>query len=271
MKTLARLLHILMFFCAGGCANTSRLPTHEPIEATAPVLVLWSVGSFPCIDRSPRAAVYSDGTILYAPFQTPERVPSFLRASLSRTQYEGIFSSNTLLELSALKPAYHVSFSSDAQDNIIQWQGTNGMPEQTSVNGTLDNPRLEGHRSQTPHGFLTLFDKLASFTSPNATPYTPASFQVNFTPIKNTDSPSIDWPAAWPQPVWLSAEANRGVDNEMRAEFPGRQFTELHAWIWAREKAGQLIRYKGGFYVAATRAIFPGNPQPLPIPELTHP
>lgn len=261
---------LLGLMLAGCAAPSSPSAIQAKPREEAPVFVLWSLCSSPCIDGSARFAAYPSGTVIYRrePLPSLSDPPHFMRAALSREQYERLFGAKRLEALSGLKEFYSVTDAVHAPDNILQWKTEGGQTRQTAVDGLLEESYHMKGRQHTPPAFLELFDALVSFHAANAKQYVPEAVEVHFSPREpSPKGDDVPWPADWPAPAPPLGNAPSPDEKHLVAVLPGELFEETYRWIWAREDAGQYAVFHGQAYYLQMRAVFPGHPLPLKLPE----
>lgn len=259
----------LALVLAGCAAKTAQFDVRvEKIQAP-PALVLWSLCPSPCIDLSARFAAYPSGTIIYwrAPPGFPSHVPEYIRADLSREQYERLLGQGRLELLEGLKQSYFVSNAINAPDNILQWRAKDGTLRNMGVTGVLDESEHWADRHRTPSGFLTIFDSLVSFDHPKARPYVPEATEVLLTPMSSSEGNNVAWPVDWPTPVVdPDRTESRGLGS-LKAVLPGERFADAYKWVWERQELGQGAILQGHAYYIEIKAVLPGNPRIPKIPE----
>ncbi|WP_375761391.1 hypothetical protein [Corallococcus exercitus] len=271
MRTLTWILFLLASACTSSGTISAGQRSSSAAAFTVPSLVLWKRCPSPCLDRSPRLAIYPDGTLIYASLHALPDAPAFRQAHLTRGQLEQLLSPKRMQAMEELLPAYFVSNGLHAPDHIIQWRTADGSLRQVEVNGLLEGPGEHPERDQAPHAFLDLFDALTAFHAPDATRYVPVATQVDLWALKSAVGTSVEWPASWPQPMPDSEEAVPVEERDLRAFLPGQSFGEVYHWIWSNQDAGKVVGFQGRIYWPMIRAVLPGAPVPLPAPEPTLP
>jgi hypothetical protein len=252
------------------CSSNTRVPmTQDEGARGLPALVLWSIPVSPNIDHSARFAAYPPGIVIYRPEDRGSEVPRYMQARVSPAQYEQWVGPERLTVLGALEESYFVSDAIGVPDNILQWRTSDNRVRQRVVTGALGK-RAIVERGRTPSAFLSMFDAMAFFESPDAKPYVPEAVEVMLDRSRSDDA--IPWPSEWPEPSPVRGSTdNASREEHLVAVFPGSRFEEVFKWVSEHHKAGRLVSYKGQIYVAFVRAVLPGNPTVLSTAEANAP
>ena len=251
---------ILLGLALVGCATSPKPAVSSTEEVQGPpALVLWSLEVSPGIDLSARFAAYPSGVIIYRKRRPHSEAPRYMQAQLSQEQYARLLGPARVNPLSYLGENYFLAEATEEPDHILQWRTEEDRLRQILVSGVLEEGDQWPDRARTPSAYLSLFDALVAFDSPNARPYIPESFEVILT--RAGGGAVAQWPSEWPIP--LPASVTTENDERLTAVFPGSRLEQVYRWIWEHERAGQLVGFNGNPYRAQVYVVLPGNPEVL--------
>jgi hypothetical protein len=223
-----------------------------PLEAAGksgippPVLVMRQLDPWKMVigSDSPAFALYADGTVI---FREGERYKS---VRLTATEQQDLIGSLGIEDLSALKGHYQTTATSDqTQSYIFVYSGTD--PFYISTYGSLSSSET---RSTLPDEIVHAYDRLDSFSHPNARDWLPASIEVMIWPYEYAPGQSIVWPSDWPG-LDSPTTVQRG-EHAFSLYVPSVQLGRLTAFLGTRRPKG-AVEIGGKKWAASTRFPFP--------------
>lgn len=182
-------------------SETALLTTVTPIygdEDLRPLIRLTIFDSWaPVLGAdSPQFVVYDTGQVIYAGGVDDDRRLTYMRVELEPAELEALLDSLGVEHFYRMEDYYETVFKTDQRtETITVWTEDAGFHSVT-VYGSLEyDPEA---RALAPHGFVSAFDRMMSYSHPDAEPWLPEMFEVLLWPYEN--SSAAGWPEAWPEP-----------------------------------------------------------------------